>query len=138
MYLVFRGAEQGSYRHPVRLLGDFIRNVREPGRDAMQLEQLIWGLTALGALAVGASGALLAFGRARVRESGVALAVLLTGLFFCGGGFLLSTPRYAATGLIAGGSALVGVIVGLAWGRGGDNRDQRAAGQRRQQAQRRR
>ncbi|MGW0657732.1 hypothetical protein [Streptodolium elevatio] len=91
----------------------------------MQLEQLIWGLTALGALAVGASGALLTFGRARVRESGIALAVLLTGLFFCTGGFLLSTPRYAATGLIAGGGALVGVIVGLAWGRGGADRTRR-------------
>ncbi|MEU8139758.1 hypothetical protein [Streptodolium elevatio] len=91
----------------------------------MQLEQLIWGLTALGALAVGASGALLTFGRARVRESGIALAVLLTGLFFCAGGFLLSTPRYAATGLIAGGGALVGVIVGLAWGRGGADRTRR-------------
>ncbi|WP_436773472.1 hypothetical protein [Yinghuangia sp. YIM S09857] len=107
---------------------------RGPGGTAMQLEQLIWGLTALGALAVGASGALLAFGRDRVRESGVALAILLTGLFFCTGGFLLSTPRYAATTLIAGGAALVGVIVGLAWSRGGGDRNPRPQNRRGQPA----
>lgn len=88
----------------------------------MQLEQLIWGLTALGALAAGASATLLAFGRDRVRETGIAVLMLMTGLMFCTGGFLLSVPRYAATALIAGGSALVGVLVGLVWARGGTGR----------------
>ncbi|MCF2529842.1 hypothetical protein [Yinghuangia soli] len=85
----------------------------------MQLEQLIWGVTALGALAAGAAFALLAFARTRVRETGVVVAVLLAGLMFCAGGFLLSTPRYAYTALIAGGAAAVGVMVGLVWGRTG-------------------
>jgi hypothetical protein len=82
----------------------------------MQLEQVVWGLTALGALGAGAAFALMAFGRARVRESGVVVAMLLTGLMFAGGGFLLSTPRYLSTAAIAGGGALVGILVGLVWG----------------------
>lgn len=91
----------------------------------MQLEQLIWGLTALGALATGAAAALLAFGRDRVREPGIAVLMLVTGLLFTAGGFLLSIPRYAATGAIAAGSALVGVLVGIAWARGGKSRPAR-------------
>ncbi|NUU24273.1 MAG: hypothetical protein HOV68_22635, partial [Streptomycetaceae bacterium] len=94
----------------------------------MQLEQLIWGVTALGALGVGAAATLLAFGRARIRETGIVVLLLLTGLMFCAGGFLLSSPEYAATGLIAGGGAIVGVLVGLAWGRGGRDRTWQAHG----------
>jgi hypothetical protein len=91
----------------------------------MQLEQLIWTLTALGAFAAGAAAALLALGRDRVREPGIAVRMLLTGLLFAAGGFLLSMPRYAATGVIAGGSALVGILVGIAWARGGRARTRR-------------
>ncbi|MDI2130993.1 hypothetical protein [Yinghuangia seranimata] len=100
----------------------------------MQLEQLIWAVTALGALGAGTAAALLAFGRTRVRESGVVTLMLLTGLLFCGGGFLLSTPRYASTALIAGGAALVGVLVGLVWGRAGQPDDAWQAQQRYRQA----
>lgn len=119
MYLVFRVPNRRGPERRVTLLGDFFHYVRKPGRNAMQLEQLIWGVTALGALAAGAAFALLCFGRARVREGGVVIAVLLAGLMFCAGGFLLNTPRYAYTALIAGGAALAGILVGLVWGRTG-------------------
>lgn len=85
----------------------------------MQLEQLIWGVTALGSLGAGAAFVLLAFGRNRVRESGVVVTLLLTGLLFTAGGFLLSTPRYLATAVMAGGGAAVGMLVGAVWARGG-------------------
>jgi hypothetical protein len=94
----------------------------------MQLEQLIWGVTALGALGAGAAAALLAFGRMRIRETGIVVLVFLAGLMFCAGGFLLSSPEYAATGVIAGGGALVGVLVGLVWARGGADRTRRTRG----------
>lgn len=79
----------------------------------MQLEQLIWVVTALGAFGAGVSLTLLASGRSR--ERGVAATLALTGLLFTAGGFLLSTPRYTDTAVIAGGGALVGVVIGLVW-----------------------
>ncbi|HSA48876.1 MAG TPA: hypothetical protein VLH10_02030 [Yinghuangia sp.] len=79
----------------------------------MQLEQLIWAVTALGAFGAGAALTLLVSGRAR--ERGVVATLLLTGLLFTAGGFLLSTPRYADTGAIAGGGAVVGILIGLVW-----------------------
>ncbi|UGQ14429.1 hypothetical protein LO772_13050 [Yinghuangia sp. ASG 101] len=79
----------------------------------MQLEQLIWMVTALGAFGAGVSLTLLASGRSR--ERGVAAVLALTGLLFVAGGFLLSTPRYSDTGFIAGGGALVGLVIGLVW-----------------------
>lgn len=79
----------------------------------MQLEQLIWVVTALGAFGAGVSLTFLASGRSR--ERGIVAVLALTGLLFVAGGFLLSTPRYSDTAVIATGGALVGIVIGLVW-----------------------
>jgi peptidoglycan/LPS O-acetylase OafA/YrhL len=78
----------------------------------MDLQQVLWMLTALGAFV--AFAALVMLLRGRGREPGVVALVVLIGALLCVGGFLLSSPRYRDTSLIAGGAAVVGVLAALA------------------------
>lgn len=91
----------------------FVRYAPETDRQNMQLEQLIWAVTALGAFGAGVSLTFLASGRSR--ERGIVALLALTGLLFVAGGFLLSTPRYTDTAVITGGGAVVGLVIGLVW-----------------------
>jgi hypothetical protein len=78
----------------------------------MDLQELLWTLTALGAFVTCAGLVLLVRGRGR--EPGVVILVVLTGALLCVGGFLLSTPRYRDTALITAGAAVVGGLAMLA------------------------
>ncbi|OPC81265.1 hypothetical protein B4N89_10185 [Embleya scabrispora] len=78
----------------------------------MDLQEVLWAITALGAFVAFAGLVMLLRGRGR--EPGVVALVVMTGALLCTGGFLLSIPRYRDTALIAGGSAVVGVSAMLA------------------------
>ncbi|MGW9214052.1 hypothetical protein ACWGR4_44795 [Embleya sp. NPDC055664] len=78
----------------------------------MDLQEVLWAITALGAFVAFAGLVMLLGGRGR--EPGVVALVVMTGALLCTGGFLLSVPRYRDTALIAGGSAAVGVLAMLA------------------------
>ncbi|MYV98169.1 hypothetical protein [Streptomyces sp. SID3343] len=78
----------------------------------MDLQQVLWMLTALGAFVAFASLVMLARGRGR--EPGVVALVVLIGALLCVGGFLLSSPRYRDTSLIAAGAAAAGAVAALA------------------------
>ncbi|MFI6981718.1 hypothetical protein ACIBSV_24405 [Embleya sp. NPDC050154] len=77
----------------------------------MDLQEVLWAITALGAFVAFAGLVMLVRGRGR--EPGVVALVVMIGALLCTGGFLLSIPRYAETALIAGGAALVGVLAML-------------------------
>jgi drug/metabolite transporter (DMT)-like permease len=93
----------------------------------MDLQQVLWALTALGAFVAFAGLVMLVRGAGR--EPGVVALVVLIGALLCAGGFLLSSPRYLDTSLIAGGAAVVGVLAAFAAtsmrGMRGPPRDQR-------------
>ncbi|MEU0933386.1 hypothetical protein [Embleya sp. NPDC005971] len=77
----------------------------------MDLQEVLWAITALGAFVAFAGLVMLVRGRGR--EPGVVALVVMIGALLCTGGFLLSIPRYRDTALIAGGAALVGVLTML-------------------------
>ncbi|WP_406283121.1 hypothetical protein [Embleya sp. NBC_00896] len=74
----------------------------------MDLQAVLWAITALGAFM--AFAGLVMLMRGRGREPGVVALVVLIGALLCSGGFLLSIPRYRDTALIAGGAAIVGAL----------------------------
>ncbi|MYS79341.1 hypothetical protein [Embleya scabrispora] len=77
----------------------------------MELQEVLWAVTALGAFVAFAGLVMLVRGRGR--EPGVVALVVMIGALLCTGGFLLSVPRYRDTALIAGGAAIVGVLAML-------------------------
>ncbi|MGC0420600.1 hypothetical protein [Embleya sp. AB8] len=77
----------------------------------MDLQQVLWAITALGAFVAFAGLTMLLRGRGR--EPGIVAMVVMIGALLCTGGFLLSIPRYRDTSLIAGGAAAVGVLAML-------------------------
>jgi hypothetical protein len=79
----------------------------------MTLQQLLWAIIALGALVGTIAAVLVTRDRGELREPGMTLMTMCTGLLLCLGGFLLSIPRYRDSAVVAAGATLVGLAAGL-------------------------